>query len=793
MNAASVKRDQTRETSLPDFIHGKKYFHVTGQVVSFDDMSWCISPIRGKQVTVYFGDLPNWLTRPAKLVTARGWLEEGLSKNFLTGRISSFRRLAKWLGDFEGASIAELTRDHVTILQTRLANELTRYNDTFEEASLQIGRALSLREVKKVCRESGLTGPKSVSSFVGTFNAAASLLEEIDGHAISIRLKVPRTSNNGSSRDIGSADPNKVLRPEQLAELERALGRDQRRYEKARALLDRRLGEIDLRRLEQKRLNPVLDLERYFGINGHKEHSSSEIAVLNGQSPTLDMNVTRRLKTFLSRRLGPDITAKLLRLRSRFHYLRQQNRFDELSTDREYILSVLTNADLLVQEPKTFCIERYFGLHGYRVHSALAIAKQLGLTTPSSVGFYIRKGLFPLIGKEKAERLLAIRGRLLYYLVRAIKAQAIRLQLAVARRISAVLETPVRPKITVGMVEARRVVEIQFRAGKTWGDEGLSEWVPCVDKFGEIAEDAISTCQRLTESLRLVASEECRELLFIIPDNSFEDVVPLSTKVLHEYVYTNQKGKDAGLLRRYALEGLLNFELHNVRQTHATHMIEEGGTIQDVARYLGHITFNGSTNMAGVFYLAGGTEAMRKRTAEALRQGAATGLQFDGIARMKIEAMGEEAKKVSVPPNQLSFEQARQRVLSADIVEDVPVDAAEAVRLLNQKIVFNVTRYGGCLLQATGGHCPTANPCPIGIVASGEEPTPGCGCKYLVLLPHSADQLSADLAPMEAQFPKMVGDALVGWRVHTKAKIDHWRSLLEIAVSLNKREEGSCE
>lgn len=275
-------------------------------------------------------------------------------------------------------------------------------------------------------------------------------------------------------------------------------------------------------------------------------------------------------------------------------------------------------------------------------------------------------------------------------------------------------------------------------------------------------------------------------MLFIIPDGSFENAVPLSPKVLQEYIYTNQKGKDTGILRRYALAGMLNFEFHHIRQTHSTHMIEEGGTIQDVAQYLGHTTFNGSTNMAGIFYLAGGTDAMRQQTAEALRRGAATGLQFDGIARLKIETMGEEAKKASVPPNELSFEQARQRVRSGDILDDVPIDPAEAVRLLNKKVVVNTTRYGGCLLQANDGHCPTANPCPIGIVSNGELPKLGCGCKYLVLLPHSADQLLADLKIMEAQLSKMDSEKLKGWRAHTSAKIDHWRALLGIAMTLDR-------
>jgi hypothetical protein len=787
MKLAPVKHDSTPDESAQDFIHGKDYIHSTGDVVCFDNTSWCISPVRGKWVTVNFSDLPEWLVRPAKVTTAQGWLTEGASVSALLQRMSAFRQLAKWLRDFKGISIAELSYDHETILQTHLAGALTQYNDTLEKASLKIGRELSFRESKRVSTEAKLLGPKSISNCVSTFNAAARLIEEVDGLAVSIRLQNPRAVNNAEShRMIGSADPNKVLAPEQIAELERALGRDLQRYKKARALIDRELDGLDFNNIEKKRPDPIFDLERYFGLNGFREHTSQEIATLRGLSPNGGVNVVQLIKRFLSKKLGTVLADELMRLRSQFRLLRGQKRSDELSAAREYILSVLATADLSFQEPKAFCLERYFGVHGFRVHSAPAISKQLGVKSKDSIFYYVHEGLFSLVGENKGKRLLAVRHRLRYYLTRAIKAQVLRLQIGVARRISAVLEIPIKPKMRIRMLEARRVVEIQFRAGKTWGDEGLKEWVPCVDKFGEIAEDAIRTAQMLTKDLRLVSPETTREKLFIIPDNSFENVVPLSEKVFHEYIFTNQKGKDGGILRRWALDGLLDFETHHLRHTHATHMIEEGGTIHDVAHYLGHTTFNGSTTMAGVFYLAGGTERMRQQTAKALRNGAATGLQFDGIARMKTEAMDEQAKSAPVPPNQLSFEQARQRVLSGDILDEVPVDSAEAVKLMNQKVVFNVTLHGGCILQASGGHCPTANPCPIGIVAIGEQPLLGCGCKYLVLLPHSADQLAADLNVMEAQLNEMSGEEWAGWKVHIQAKMNHWGVLLETAKSLNK-------
>src|SRR5205814_4917587 len=135
----------------------------------------------------------------------------------------------------------------------------------------------------------------------------------------------------------------------------------------------------------------------------------------------------------------------------------------------------------------------------------------------------------------------------LYYFTRAIKAQALRLQIGVARRISAVLEVSAEPNMKVHVAEARRIVEIQFRAGKTWGDEGLLEWVPCVDRFGEIVEDAIHVAQRLTKDLRVVAGDNLKNQLFIVPDRSFDLTVPLSVGVLHTYIHVKENGTDSGV------------------------------------------------------------------------------------------------------------------------------------------------------------------------------------------------------------------------------------------------------
>lgn len=781
MNAAAQALDNTIPDST-DFVHGRTFKHSNGEIVNFTDVSWCICPTRGSRLTVTFHGLPAWLIRPAKLTIAHGWLTEGRSHSWIACAATSFKRIDELFTDFRGASMADLADEHFVIVQRRLDQELTTYSDTLEEAARSLGRPLSFRQSKEISRASQLRGEKSIRTWVLMFNLAAALSEEIDGISVPRRLQISRAMSQASPvRNIGSADPKKVLSSEQLAELERALGRDLHRYEKARALIRQELDGLDL---SVGRFSPVFDLERYFGINGFREHKASEVATLRGLSPSSDMNVTRRIKKFLAKRIGTSLANKVMTLRSQFGHLRAKKRFEELNTARDYILSVLESTDLSLLDPKVFCIERYFGLNGFRVHSLVTIGEQLGLKR--SPLHHINVQLVSLVGERKAKRLLAVRQRLLYYLTRAIKAQALRLQIGVARRIAAVVELSVEPSIKVHMVEARRIVEIQFHAGKTWGDEGLLEWVPCVDRFGEIAEDAIRVAQTLTNDLRAHASTDDRERLFIIPNCSFEVVVALSSAVLHEYIYTSQPGKDNGLLRRYGLEGLASFSFQHMRHTHSTHMIEEGGTIQDVAHYLGHTTGGGSTTMAGTFYLAGGTEAMRQRTAEALRAGAASGLLFDGIARLKIEAMGNEAKAAPVPPNQLSFEQARQRILSGDLIEEMPIEPAEAVRLLQQKVVVNVTRQGGCLLPATSGPCPTANPCAIGILPRGKEPTPGCGCKYLVILPHSAEQLTAEIAIMDAQLAEMSTDEWTVWRSHIGTKRDHYRALLGKAMALNE-------
>jgi Phage integrase family len=697
-----------------------------------------------------------------------------------------FRRIARVIGKFDGIWMSDLTTAHAVRLQKNFITTIRDYNETLESETLKIGRELSRREANRICREKSLFGPTGVRAVVSAFNLAARLSEEIDGRVVPIRLRNPKEAYLTSSKAIGSADPNKVLSPQQIAKLERVLGRELLRYDKKRSRIEKELSGANLSDRLYTTRSRVLDVQRYFGLAGFEQHTAGEIARLDGLSRNSDGNIPYGIRRFLAHEIGFERATELIKLRGQFPVLKSKKQFAELEASRKYVLQMIPPHLQDPEQPRGLLIQKYFGVNGFRMHSLGNLARERHEKALERVNYHIREGLVCLLGKKKARRLLVLRKQLRHYLSRAIKAQAVRLQLGVARRISAVVELPVNPGIQINTREGRRIVEINFRSGKTWGDEGLSEWIPCVDSFGEIAEDAIRVAQRLTSDLRGVANETVKELLFILPKHSFEGAVALSTRTLTNYIY---KGQEGGLLRRYKLEELSSFSFHNVRQTHSTHMIEAGGTIQDVARYLGHTSFGGSTNSAGTFYLAGGTEAMRQRTAKALRKGAATGFVFDGVARLKIEALGDAAKSAPVRANQLSFEQARDRILNADIVDDIPMVPSEAAKLIKQKVVFNITRYGGCLLQATSGPCPTANPCPIGIQSMNSEPLPGCGCKNLVLVPDSVQQLTADIAIMDAQLSRLASESQEGWKSHIVAKREHYRSLLQIATSLNASQE----
>lgn len=260
MTPQSVERLYDVEIQLPNFILGKPYRHPNGETVKFEDDYWLIVPERGQRVTLNFHNLPAWLKRPAKLAATHLWLAEGRSASLLQAHLSSLRNLAKFLGNVEILTLAELNVAYMMSVENRLAAELQRYAEAIEGASALGGEPPTFRTLKAICRKSELLGPKSIRTIVSAFNLAATMSEDVDGIVVPHRLQIPRGSNESDlPRPTGSADPRKVLGIGQLADLELALGRDQRKYEKAGAIIQKILGDFNCTPLKVRRPDPMFD------------------------------------------------------------------------------------------------------------------------------------------------------------------------------------------------------------------------------------------------------------------------------------------------------------------------------------------------------------------------------------------------------------------------------------------------------------------------------------------------------------------------------------------------------
>lgn len=122
--------------------------------------------------------------------------------------------------------------------------------------------------------------------------------------------------------------------------------------------------------------------------------------------------------------------------------------------------------------------------------SADQLAARYGLL-PESVPALVRRTLVALAGPARARRLFAIRRRIELYHRRAIKAAAALLQIAVARRVDALLALPAEPVVVTSVREGEPLAEVHFRAGKGWGDQGVVDRVPCPGVLADVALEAI--------------------------------------------------------------------------------------------------------------------------------------------------------------------------------------------------------------------------------------------------------------------------------------------------------------
>lgn len=369
----------------------------------------------------------------------------------------------------------------------------------------------------------------------------------------------------------------------------------------------------------------------------------------------------------------------------------------------------------------------------------------------------------------------------------AIKGQALQLQLATARRRGAVVCLPLEPHVKTLDVEGEKsVVNVLVPAFKLHGDQGAEEWVPCPGLFGDLALDAIRTAQELTAEFRDLASPDVRGLLFITLGQSNRPVA-LEGKFLQQYLNSDWRWTP-GIVQRYGIKGGEHVTTHYFRHTNATRIVENGGSVLLAARYLGHVVTNLNPLMARLFYVAGGTEGMRNRTVRELEHGAAQGLRFDAVARVATHAAGPEAEAADVPPNQLPFEEAIRRIRRDNIVEDLPNDEEMVDALLQSGMVINLTRYGGCILQATSGPCPTSEKCPIGLYPEAPETHAGRGCPHQVLMPHALNALQEDIALMEVQLELYRKDpSYAFWLKRLERKLAIWSVQVARAEAMRER------
>lgn len=802
-------------TEPKDFITGKPHVLPTGTdlgiTTHFSDMEWTIAAGKHGRAPkrVSFHGVPDWLLLPAKAALAEGWLGAGLSPDWVQNGLRTYRFLAKALPDFVGADVTALSPDHVRRLRAYAGALIEKSRAALDVAEARAdaeGKRLSSRDVRHIALQSG--GLMRLSDMANYFNAAVDAADRYYGLSVPVTLRMPEDLTS-APRGLASADPLKVMSYEATAALLRVLDHEVYRYDRACALVEQSFASADWKAVVGKEcIDWGAVTRRYLGL-GTRCETSAEIAKSLGWSVTAESNVGRKVKQFLDERVPVDVRTRALALRQKIVMRAKLSAVHQAA-----IRELFENVDLSWREPNQEAIQRYFGLGDFSAHGFREVGVSTGLT--SARGPFMRMWAWVprLIGDQRARRVFYLRQEMPGLLARAVKATAVKTQIAVARRIGALVEMPLDPKLTFSEVEGTQVVQIELRAHKTYGDEGAPDIVPCPGWYGEVLVEALSTARRLTADLRHYAPGEIAGLLFLVPDRGESALVPiaLSEKGIHEFVYTNQPGKDSGILRRYACrlpDETQGFQFHHIRHTNATRMVSGGAAVADAAEYLGHDVpravgqqVSSLPLMAHIAYVAGASDDMKRRTIEALTikaiaRGAASGRQWDAMVRVaqeELRRVNDEATEVMgtagadagdiMPPAQLTLEAALERIRTGDVVQKVTWTPEHAVQMMKQGVVLQITRYGGCMLPADAGPCPTALRCPLGVSPESEDTKCGGGCCWQVLLPHAEETLARDLEIMCAERERMQGPAWETWRAHQSVQIRIWESQLQRVRSL---------
>jgi hypothetical protein len=193
-----------------------------------------------------------------------------------------------------------------------------------------------------------------------------------------------------------------------------------------------------------------------------------------------------------------------------------------------------------------------------------------------------------------------------YLLSRAIKAQAIILEICVGRRISSVCNTKynVKVKRVVWVNDAgqsEKGVLIRFREMKI---RNIDEDVFCPETYGELAIQAIKTTRELTIELRR-DNPEWAEYLFLVVAQGRKRALVLEPRQINTYL--NGEAGYPGLLERYQIPGG-PVKTHICRRTRATNAHKGGLSVNEISFDLAQA----GPDMAVRHYIAGKETSRQK-------------------------------------------------------------------------------------------------------------------------------------------------------------------------------------
>ncbi|MBV9921354.1 MAG: hypothetical protein JOY78_10955 [Pseudonocardia sp.] len=484
-----------------DFCAGRPLVLPGGTTVRFGDARWTLQ--EDPPVTAGFEDLPAWLLEPTKRYVAMLWLDEAKPPTTLSAALRAARWWGRTLGETVARDLRDLSADHVRRVRDRLAEEGETARAALEaahEAAQREGRTLGQRARRRVVREVG--GRVQLSAIAGQIDAICDVARTQLGWAIHFHVgsvENPAVENRGP----WSADASKVVSHEARRALVAVLNREIAAYEAARdrirellaaADYDALAAKLGTRALGGENLvkkatgRPVkadqvrLVLDCYLGLGGRAMHSNDALAAVLKLAPSSGATIGRQAKRYLALYMDDAAVAQIARLRQAIMYRKQPvvghdaERVELLALARAHgvpgAAAALADAGGRASAPRSLAhaagvaaidlpdadvtldraaIEAYCGLRDGTLWSYEQVNTLYGYGSGPGTSAMGRRRMVErlplLLGEDRAEELLRVRDTHDELLSRALKACAVKLELAAARRVNALLDLQAEPKV----------------------------------------------------------------------------------------------------------------------------------------------------------------------------------------------------------------------------------------------------------------------------------------------------------------------------------------------------------